>query len=274
VRPLIFLLLALTACTNPTADEVLERSDAATAETALAQRGESLQATVNLKARSARDAARARPNDADAQVAAARSMFVAADLELRRSLIAELDRKPAGSPDQLLDREDDLPGDLKSRVVALSEAGAGYARAAIALDGERPDARFFYAACLGLSAWGKGAAAALLQGLAPKVKQAIEDAVAADPTFADGAPLGALGAFYSRAPWPVGDKAKAKEALLRAGEGAMAHLYLAELCWRTGERQDAVRHWKQLATAEPDTISVAGPFIREFARRAVVLAAE
>jgi len=130
------------------------------------------------------------------------------------------------------------------------------------------------AACLGLSTWGKGVTAALLQGLAPKVKQAIEDAVAADPSFANGAPLRALGAFYSRAPWPVGDKAKAKEAFLRARKNGMTHLYLAEFYWRTGDRKSAVRHWRQVETAELDPISRSGPFVREFARRAVALAAE
>jgi len=231
-----------------------------------------LQETANREAKSARDAAGARPEDADAQVAAARCLFVAAELEIRRALIADLDREPAENPDKLLDREDDLPGELKARIVALGEAGAGYASAAIALDEERPDARFYYAACIGFAAWGKGAAAALFQGLAPKVKKAIEDAVAADPDFARGAPLRALGAFYSRAPWPVGDKEKASKALLRAQKTAMTHLYLAEFYWHTGDKKNAVEHWWLVETAEPDTVSPSGAFVRELARRAVALA--
>ena len=276
MRALLIPLFALAACSGreTTADEVLERSAPADPQNPLAARGTSLQATANRQALSAREAARARPEDADAQVAAARSLFVAADLELRRGLLADLDRDPAENADQLLDREDDLPGELKARIVALCDEGAGFASAAIALDGERPDARFFYAACLGLSAWGKGPTAALLQGLAPKVRRAIDDAVVADPSFGNGAPLRARGAFYARAPWPVGDWAKAREALRRAPRNAMTHLYLAELYWRTGDRKSALSHWRQVETAEPDTLSPSGPFVREFARRAVALSAE
>lgn len=276
MRSLLFLLLALAACSGkqPTADEVLQASDTVEPQDTLASRGKALQATANRDARAAREAARARPEDADAQVAAARSLYIAADLELRRGLIADLDREPVEDPDELLDREDDLPSELKARIVALTEEGAGFASAAVALDGKRPDARFYYAACLGLSAWGKGTAAALLQGLAPKIKQAIVDAVDADSSFANGAPLRALGAFYSRAPWPVGDKEKAKKALLLAGKSALTHLYVAEFYWRTGDHELAVTHWKKIETAESDTVSVAGPFIREFARRAIALAAE
>jgi len=276
MRALLILLLALAACSGkkPTADEVLQGTDAPEPRNPLAGRGASLQATANREARAARETARARPENADAQVAAARALYVAADLELRRGLIADLDREPAEDPDELLDREDDLPGELKARIVALADDGAGFASAAIALDGKRPDARFFYAACFGLATWGKGVTAALLQGLAPKVKRSIDDAVAADPTFANGAPLRALGAYYSRAPWPVGDKEKAKEAFLRAPKSGMTDLYLAEFYWRTKDKKSAVRHWRQIETAAPDAVSRAWPFVQEFARRAVALAAE
>jgi hypothetical protein len=104
------------------------------------------------------------------------------------------------------------------------------------------------------------------------VKKAMEDAVAADPQFERGAPLRALGAFYSRAPWPVGDKEKAKELLERAKKTALTHLYLAEFYWRNDDHENAVEHWWQVETAEPDTVSPSGPFVREFARRAVALA--
>lgn len=274
LAPTLALALTLAACSGqkPTADEALEQGDTAQPTTPLARRGKMLQETASREAKAARDAATARPQDADAQVAAARCLFVAADLELRRGLIAALDAKPAESPDKLLDREDDLPNELKARIVALSEAGAKFAGAAIALDGKRPDARFYYAACIGFEAWGKGAAAALFQGLAPKVKQAMEAAVAADPQFQRGAPLRALGAFYSRAPWPVGDKEKAEALLQRAEKTALTHLYLAEFYWRSGDRKKAVEHWWQVETAEPDTVSPSGAFVREFARRAVALA--
>jgi hypothetical protein len=274
VRQLFLLLLTLAACSGqkPTADEVLERSDTAEPQSPLGRRGKLLQETANREAKSAQETARAKPQDADAQVAAARSLFVAIDLEIRRALIASLDKEPAKDPDKLLDREDDLPSELKARVVALAEAGAGFGSAAIALDEKRPDARFYYAACIGYVAWGKGAAAALFQGLAPKVKKAIEDAVAADPNFAKGAPLRALGAFYSRAPWPVGDKDKAEALLQRAQKTALTHLYLAELYWRKGDRKNGVEHWWQVETGEPDTVSPSGPFARELARRAIALA--
>jgi hypothetical protein len=276
MRAPLFLLLVLAACCGkkPTADEVLDTTPATEPQNSLAARGQSLQEAANQEAKAAREAARARPEDADAQVAAARCLFEAADLELRRGLIADLDREPAETVDKLLDREDDLPGELKARIVALAEEGAAFAGAAVALDGKRPDARFYYAACVGLTAWGKGAAAALLQGLAPKVKQAIDDAVAADPRFGKSAPLRALGAFYSRAPWPVGDKDKAKEAFERAEKTAMTHLYFAEYCWWNDDHEGAVRHWKQVETAEQDTITPAGPFARELARRALALAAK
>jgi len=250
------LLLAACSSPRPTVEQALAEED------------------LGVAARKAQERADAQPGSFDAQLGASRAFFLVADRELRRGLIEDLDRRPATDLDELVVREANLPAELKGRVATLGEASARYGLRAISVDDSRADARFYYAAGLGLEAWGKGPAAALLEGLPSKVIAAIDAAVAADPSFGNGAPLRARSAFYGRAPWPLGNKDKALEAAERAaaiGNTVLGNVYLAEALWRKGEKDQAIAAWQRAVVAPAGTIAVSDDYAREFARRAVAL---
>ncbi len=55
-----------------------------------------------------------------------------------------------------------------------------------------------------------------MAGLGPRLAAATRAAMAADPSFENGAPLVLRGRFLAQAPWPYGDSATALELLERA----------------------------------------------------------
>jgi len=272
-----FVLLLIAACSAkpPSVDDALGNGAASTeappaGELTLAERGARMQVKLNRAARTARDHAAKHTTDADAQFHAARALYEAANLEVHRGVVDSLDADGADSLADLFAREDKLDSELKLRVVALADEGARFARAAIEIDGKRADARYYYAANLGRSAWGRGAAGALFSGVGTKVKGAIDDAVEADPKFEEASPLRARAGLFARAPWPMGDKKAALKVIRRAIEIADVpsnRLYLAEILWRNGDKAGAAREWRHVAAAESAT-----PFDRDFAQRALPLA--
>ena len=273
----LLLLLSVAACSAkpPSVDDALGGGAAATEtptaeELTLAQHGARMQVKLNHAARAARSHAVAHGTDADAQIDAAHALYEAADLEVHRGVVESLDADGADSLANLFAREDKLESALKLRVVALADEGARFAKAAIDMDDRRADARYYYAANLGRSAWGRGAAGALFSGVGTKVKGAIDAAVEADPAFEGAAPLRARAGLLARAPWPMGDKKAALKVIRRAIEIADVpsnRLFLAEILWLNGDTAGAAREWRHVAAAESAT-----PFDRDLAKRALALA--
>jgi len=276
LRTLVLTVLTVACSAKPPSVDDALGTDATPTEPppgkelTLAERGARMQVELNRVARAARDHAAAHGTDADAQADAARALFVSADLEVGRGVIASLDADGADDLKDLFAREDKLDKSLKQRVVALADEGARFARAAIDIDGDRPDARYYYAVNLGFGAWARGAAGALFSGVGTKVKGAINDAVEAGSDFEEAAPLRARAGLLARAPWPMGDKKAALEVIRRAiaiADVPSNRLYLAEILWRNSDTADATEEWRRVVAADN-----APPFTREFARRALAIA--
>jgi tetratricopeptide (TPR) repeat protein len=138
------------------------------------------------------------------------------------------------------------------RKMAL-EAGIAAARAAIALNANRPEGHFWLAANMGALAESFG----LRQGI--KYRGQIKDALLAtlkiDPAFLDGSADRALGRWYFKVPGLFGGSNKQSEVHLRKSltynpNSIISHIFLAETLEDMG-RKDEARKEAQAALAAP-----------------------
>jgi tetratricopeptide (TPR) repeat protein len=125
---------------------------------------------------------------------------------------------------------------------AALEAGIAAARAAIALDANRPEGHFWLAANMGALAESFG----LRQGI--KYRGQIKDALLAtlkiDPAFLDGSADRALGRWYFKVPGLFGGSNKKSEEYLRKSltynpDSIISHIFLAETLEDMGRKEDA-----------------------------------
>jgi hypothetical protein len=194
----------------------------------------------------------ARPDDAALQLRAATACGVAANVLALRFQAANLHAAAEPSLADALDAENRLDREQRGRVRALAEASIGCARRAIALAPDDVTGRFALAMGLALSALTESRAAALLEGLPGDIREAADAALERDRTYHGGAPLALKGRFLAAAPWPVADLPAADELLrdaVRVGPYAMHWVFLGDLRWRQGRKDEARAAWKTAATA-------------------------
>jgi tetratricopeptide (TPR) repeat protein len=117
------------------------------------------------------------------------------------------------------------------------EAGIASARAAIAMDGDRPEGHFWLAANMGALAESFG----LRQGIRYRgpIREALERVLAIDPAFQQGSADRALGRWYFKVPRLFGgsrDRAEThlKRALTYNPESTATLFFLAELYLESG----------------------------------------
>jgi tetratricopeptide (TPR) repeat protein len=229
------LLVLLSACAAP---PVVEPGDGAPA--------------FVRAARALADEAAARPDDAALQLRAATACGVAANVLAMRFQAANLRAADGPSLADVLDAENRLDDAQRGRVRAMAEASIGCARRAIALAPDDVTGRFALAMGLALTALTKSRTAALMEGLPGDIREAADAALALDRTYHGGAPLALKGRFLAAAPWPVADLPKADELLreaVRVGPYAMHWVFLGDLRWRQGRKDEARTAWQAAATA-------------------------
>jgi tetratricopeptide (TPR) repeat protein len=110
-------------------------------------------------------------------------------------------------------------------------------------DPSRVEGWNFAAAGVGLYALGIGVFRALREGIEGKFKERLSRAEAIAPDYSAGAIQTAWGRFWFKLPWPKYDAGKARRALEAAltknPDNVRAHLYLAELWIKEGQRERA-----------------------------------
>ena len=111
------------------------------------------------------------------------------------------------------------------------EAGVTAGRAAVAIDGSRPEGHFWAAANMGALAESYG----IRQGLRYRtpIRQSLERVLAIDPAYLDGSADRALGRWYYMVPRLFGGDKKRSEAHLRKAlsyqpQSVISRLFLAE----------------------------------------------
>lgn len=214
--------------------------------------------------------ARARPEDPAKAVAAARLLFQAADQRMQRAIVAALAERSAPSLEQVLSAEDEIPGPVRDEILGFCSEGLRLAEQALFKSPTDKDAMLHAALHLSLVAWVNGPARSLFAGYGPRLTHAIDRILAEDPLFDHGAPLRLQGRFLARAPWPYGDKAKAKVALERSAQIAsvpVTHLFLGDLLHALGDTDRAVQEWQKAVSAtDVDSTRSSGQLHREQAR--------
>jgi tetratricopeptide (TPR) repeat protein len=136
---------------------------------------------------------------------------------------------------------------------AALEAGITAARAAIALNPNRPEGHFWLAANMGALAESYG----MRQGIKYRgqIKDALLTTLKLDPAFLDGSADRALGRWYFKVPGLFGGSNKESEAHLRKSltynpNSIISHIFLAETLADMG-RKDEARKEAQAAMDAP-----------------------
>ena len=213
----------------------------------------------------------AAPSDLRLLVAAARWLFLAADLRLQRATVAALAAQPNATRKQVLGAADLVTADERTAILSLATAGLGYAERAVTLQPSEAAARLHVALHLSLVAWANGAARSIVAGFGPKLVQAIDAALALDREGEGGAALRLQGRFRSQAPWPYSDLKLARESLARAVELAgnpVNHLFYGDALAASGDAAAAEQQWRLAALAKDDSATRwSGAALRELAQR-------
>jgi tetratricopeptide (TPR) repeat protein len=122
------------------------------------------------------------------------------------------------------------------------EAGITAARAAVAINPNRPEGHFWLAANMGALAESYG----LRQGIKYRgqIKDALLTTLKLDPAFLDGSADRALGRWYFKVPGLFGGSNKESEAHLRKAltynpNSIISHIFLAETLADMGRKDDA-----------------------------------
>jgi hypothetical protein len=122
------------------------------------------------------------------------------------------------------------------------KSGMAAARAAIALDRERPDGHFW----LGVNMGSFASSSSIFTGLRllSPIREALERSVARDPAFSKGGGLCALGKYYYAVPPLFGGDKKLSEALLRRciaydPASIVGHYYLGQTLAARGKTDEA-----------------------------------
>lgn len=125
---------------------------------------------------------------------------------------------------------------------AALEAGIAAARAAIAINPNRPEGHFWLAANMGALAESFG----LRQGIKYRgqIKDALLTTLKLNPAFLDGSADRALGRWYFKVPGLFGGSNKESEAHLRTSltynpNSIISHIFLAETLEDIGRKDDA-----------------------------------
>jgi len=134
------------------------------------------------------------------------------------------------------------------------EDGVARARAAVALEPNRPEGHFWMAASMGALAESSSRAGLKYRGA---IKDELDTVLRLDRAFQQGSADRALGRWYAKVPRLFGGNKKNAEAHLRASltynaRSTASHFFLAELFAEDGRRQDARAELQQVIDAPHD----------------------
>jgi tetratricopeptide (TPR) repeat protein len=135
------------------------------------------------------------------------------------------------------------------------EAGIEAARAAIAIDAQRPEGHFWLAANMGALAESFG----LRQGIKYRgqIRAALEQALKLNPAYLQGSADRALGRWYFKVPGLFGGSNKKSEEHIRKSltygpNSAISHLFLADTLADMGRKDEARKEYQAAIDAPPD----------------------
>ena len=175
----------------------------------------------------------------------------------------------------LIDAENHLDDDCSAKLAAAAARGLEEARAAVAANPGGVEGHLYLCLNLGLLTLTKSRVTAMFSGAPTDIRKEYERAIEIDGTFASGGAYRFKGRFLAAAPWPVGDKKAAEEALLEANRIAPVrqnNLFLGDLYWAQKRSQEAAEAWRRAANGptSPAT-AIIDDQVAELARRRLAL---
>ena len=199
----------------------------------------------------------AKPDDAQAQLDAARVLAAATDAMVvfgQVEALSEENGKGLSVKDVVL-LDDNLASDLCADILGLASAGMDYAEAAEELGESVPEveaevkaeAAYFRGFHLSLVAWGEGSATAALRGRGPALAKLLKRLTESNELIENAGPLRLRARFLDRAPWPYKDRDDAIKLLRQAVEArpvAVNYQFLGDALWIDGDTEAALAAWR------------------------------
>ncbi len=134
----------------------------------------------------------------------------------------------------------------------LAECGLKIGRfgdAAMALEPDRVEGRYFHAVGVSFYALGRSMTAALREGLRSKFSEGVENSLKVKPEFAEAGAVRMKARAYYTMPWPLRDYKRSiellKTAIEYAPQNTVNHLFLGDSYWRNGDRDSALKAWNR-----------------------------
>ena len=147
--------------------------------------------------------------------------------------------------------------------------GMMYAKQAIDIDPNKPDAHYYYGISVGIYSDGVSIITALREGLKDKTQSSFEKAYALDKMYNEAGPMLSLGRFWAVLPWPLKDK---KDSLKYYREYQQtpffadsdeAHIFVAELLLDIGGRDNKA----EARTLLEKAAGAEDPYFADWAKR-------
>ncbi len=147
--------------------------------------------------------------------------------------------------------------------------GMAYAKKAIDIMPDKPDAHYYYGISVGIYSDGVSILTALREGLKKKTQSSFEKAYELDKMYKEAGPILSLGRFWAVLPWPLKDK---KDSLKYYREYQQtsyfadndeAHIFIAELLMDIGGSENKAEAKMLLEKAA----TAADPYFGDWAKR-------
>jgi hypothetical protein len=144
-----------------------------------------------------------------------------------------------------------------------------FGKRAMELNPKGIEGNFWYGCAAGTYADGVSIVTAFTEGLADKTREGFENAYRVDRKYLGGAPMKALGRYWSVLPWPLKDREKAVTYLLEFvaiyPHDPEGQVYLAEVLLERNDGDDQ----KQAHSWLRKTLQDKSPFYRAWAQRLI-----
>ncbi len=147
--------------------------------------------------------------------------------------------------------------------------GMEYAKKAIDVDPNKPDAHYYYGISVGIYSDGVSIITALREGLKDKTQSSFEKAYQLDKMYNDAGPILSLGRFWAVLPWPLKDKDdslkyyREYQQTQYFADSDEAHIYIAELLMDIGGSDNKAEAKKLLEKAA----GAKDPYFSDWAKR-------
>jgi hypothetical protein len=149
--------------------------------------------------------------------------------------------------DDILDSDKSLEKNQENTLLELGKEARYYMEKAKALNSSRVETFYYEALSISMYGLGKSIVSALLEGISGKYESALKSALKIDKSYMEGGALRLFGRYYYVLPWPKRDIEESikylQEAVQSCSNNVLNNLYLGDVLWRDGKKDEAKNYW-------------------------------